>query len=54
MPPSAKFHFFIDDTVIYCRGSTLADALGYSQKAELNELELVQIPLNLYLCFVYI
>ena len=41
--PNAKFHFYADDTVIYCSGSTLAKALGNFQFAfNLVESQLIE------------
>ena len=46
--PDAKFHFYADDTVIYCCGSTLAEALRYLQTA-FNHVERQLIDLKLVL-----
>lgn len=46
--PKAKFHFYADDTVIYCCDSTLAEALGNSQII-LNPVERQLITLRLIL-----
>ena len=42
--PNAKFHFYADDTVIYCCGTTLAEALGNLQIAfNLVENQLIEL-----------
>jgi len=46
--PDAKSHFYADDTVIYCCGSTLAEALGYLHIAfNLMERQLIDLKLVL-------
>ena len=46
--PNVKFHFYADDTVIYCCGSTLIQALGYLQTAfNLVESQLIDLKLVL-------
>ena len=46
--PNAKLHFYADDTVIYCSGSTLAEALGNLQIAfNLVERQLIELRLVL-------
>ena len=46
--PDAKFHFYADDTAMYCCGSTLAEALGYLQTSfNLVERQLIDLKLLL-------
>jgi len=46
--PDAKFHFYADDTVIYCGGSTLTEVPGYLETAfYLKEHQLIDLKLVL-------